>query len=115
MTQLEPLHARPMVELVDREVLESISGTMDPDERRQGKRYPLNLPAVMTVDGTDYAVACLDVGDGGIMLLTSHTVSAAQGARVTVRTRIEGQLFQTECQVVNVEKTPQGTILNLSV
>ena len=84
-------------------------------ERRHGLRFARRLQGVMTADGRDYPVTCLDIGYGGIRVLAPNEAVVTAGANVGVRIDLGKRTFRDEFAVVGRESTAAGTMVHLAL
>jgi len=84
-------------------------------EQRKCSRYARQLPGVL-IDGDVYhSVWCVDVGYGGVKVVSPHGLTLAKGKRVLVKIKQGARSFQDEFLVVSMETTPEGTALHLAM
>jgi hypothetical protein len=84
-------------------------------ERRQCSRFARQLPGVL-IDGDVYhSVWCVDVGYGGVKVVSPQTLDLAEGKRVLVKIKQGARSFQDEFLIVSAKATPEGTALHLAM
>lgn len=114
-SEYDAMTQRPTRELVLSD-LEEAAPTADVEQERRGShRYVRQLPGVMTLEGTEHPVTCLDVGYGGLQVKASRRVRPARGHLAGIRINLGPQVYADTCRVVGAESTWRGTRVHLAV
>jgi len=82
-------------------------------ERRQGHRFARRLPGVLESDRATQGITCLDIGFGGVQVVTPDSLELEPGTPATVTIELGPRVFRDEYSVVSCEATAQGTVLHL--
>jgi hypothetical protein len=88
----------------------------DQNERRHYHRYDgHDMPGELVTRVACIPVTCIDIGYGGVRVLTRSTASLRPGQRVLVRIPQYATTFTDEFSVRRTTRTPDGISIHLAL
>jgi hypothetical protein len=85
------------------------------EERRQHPRYSRCLVGHMLVDDADMPIACVDISQGGVQVVTPGAAAINAGQRATVRIEHGSALYEDEFTVVEANAVGSGTAIHMKL
>ncbi len=104
----------PFRQLVWPDVEEASDRPTEGTERRRYRRYSQRrMPATIITGSAEHPAECVDIGYGGLQLVSELPIDLLGGQRIRVRITQMGTVFQDECTVVRVIHRADGVCIHL--
>jgi hypothetical protein len=100
---------RPVSEILNTNALRPQDTGSIMRNRRGGNRYACKFAAILSVNGKEYPVECLEISKGGMRVKVHLLPQFKPGQLVHVRLRIGVQNFGDNFNVIRHTRTAQGT------
>ena len=105
----------PIRSLVCPEIEEPIGKVGAGGERRRSPRYARRLPGRLRVGDRAMAITCVDIGYGGVGVVTAGPTAVGAGEETELEIRLGTRVFRDRFSVVHARSSDEGTHVHLRV
>lgn len=105
----------PIAALINPKTDHAPTGGAGRDRRRKSERIRRMLPTTLEWGGRRSAAQSIEIGYGGMSVLSPARARPPVGDMVKVLIRVGGKAYRDDFRVIGVQVVPEGTMIRLSL